>query len=272
MRHSAPHILLVGCGKMGAALAAAWVRSGEIGLTIVEPHDIPIILERRDISHVTNLTDLAHHEVPFDAVVLAVKPQMMDDVLRDLHPLLEPTTLVISIAAGQSVSRLRLGLRGHTVIVRAMPNLPAAVGRGMTALYSATPLLAGDMTLAQNLLAAVGHIIWIEHETDMDAITAVSGSGPAYVFLLTEAMAQAGQKLGLSPAVAMHLARQTVIGSAALLQAEPDLDAQTLRENVTSPGGTTEAALGVLMGTPGLAGLFEQALAAAYNRSRELNR
>lgn len=265
-----PHILLVGCGKMGAALAGAWLRVGYSHLTIVEPHDLPPEIDQGDVQHFTHLDDIAHHQVPFDVVVLAVKPQMMNDVILHLHPILRETTLVISIAAGFTVTGLCAGLRNHPLIVRAMPNLPASIGRGITALYTSTPLQAGDLTLTQNLMAAVGHTIWVEDEDQMDAITALSGSGPAYVFLLTEVMAAAGEKLGLPPQMSMHLARQTVIGSAGLLQAAPEISAATLRENVTSPGGTTAAALDVLMKNNALAELFTHALGAACARSKEL--
>jgi pyrroline-5-carboxylate reductase len=198
-----------------------------------------------------------------------VKPQSMDGVLREVAPLAPVTTLVVSIAAGTTIATLDRGLGGGRAIVRAMPNTPAAIGRGMTVACPSARVTAAQRGLADLLLSAVGRVAWITDEILMDAVTAVSGSGPAYVFLLVECLAAAGVEAGLPTDLAMLLARETVAGAGALLGGS-DLPPATLRQDVTSPGGTTAAALGVLMGENGLGALMQAAVAAAARRSREL--
>ena len=185
-----------------------------------------------------------------------------------LAPMIAASTIVISIMAGRTLQFLSRTLKSASALVRAMPNMPAAIGRGITV---AVPLHANSAQreLAHRLLSATGTVEWIEDEALMDAVTAVSGSGPAYVFLLAEALAQAGAAAGLPPPLAAKLARETVAGAGELLHRSA-LDASALRENVTSPGGTTAAALDVLMGKDGLAPLMNKAVAAATRRSREL--
>ncbi len=202
------------------------------------------------------------------AIVLAVKPQVAPQAIPPLAPLVSPATLVVSIMAGRTLKFLADALPKPCAIVRAMPNTPAAIGRGITV---AVPLHTNDAqrSLADRLLSATGAVEWTDDEALMDAVTAVSGSGPAYVFLLAEALTQAGIAAGLPPELAAKLARETVAGSGELLHRSA-LDAAVLRENVTSPGGTTAAALAVLMGQGGLAELMERAVAAATARSREL--
>jgi pyrroline-5-carboxylate reductase len=202
------------------------------------------------------------------AVIIALKPQAAAQNVSGLAPLVSASTVVVSIMAGRTLQFLSGALPHPCAIVRAMPNTPAAIGRGITVAVSRNAS-ASQRDLADRLLAATGAVEWIEDEALMDAVTAVSGSGPAYVFLLAEALARAGVEAGLPPALAAKLARETVAGSGELLH-RSELDAATLRENVTSPGGTTAAALGVLMGPNGLEPLLAKAIAAAAKRSREL--
>ncbi|MGB7617915.1 MAG: pyrroline-5-carboxylate reductase, partial [Pseudolabrys sp.] len=203
------------------------------------------------------------------AIVIAVKPQTAPEALPPLAAYVDKSTLVLSIMAGRTVTFLERLLPAGAAIVRAMPNTPAAVGRGISVAFANARISPSQRKLASDLLAAIGKVEWITEETRMDAVTALSGSGPAYVFLLAEAMANAGIAAGLPPALATRLARETVTGSAELMH-RSDLDAETLRQNVTSPGGTTAAALDVLMGPGGFDHLLTQAIIAATRRSREL--
>jgi pyrroline-5-carboxylate reductase len=261
-------ILLVGAGKMGSALLEGWMR---LGLT---PTKIAV-LEPQPTSELTALVARGLKLNPgrdalgdIAAAVLAIKPQVAPAALPPLRPFFSAGTVVVSIMAGRTLRFLEGTLPGAT-IVRAMPNTPAAVGRGITVAAANARVSPEQRELVHALLSAVGTVEWIADETLMDAVTALSGSGPAYVFLLAEAMAQAGTAAGLPPALAATLARATVAGSGELLHRSP-LDAATLRQNVTSPGGTTAAALEVLMGQDGLASLMTRAIAAATARSREL--
>ena len=261
-------LVLVGAGKMGSALLEGWLRLGldPKNVAVIEP-DVPAhisALAQRGSRLNPNLPTLTN----VTAIVLAVKPQVAPQAILPLAPLVSPTTLVVSIMAGRTLGFLAAALPKPCAIVRAMPNTPAAIGRGITV---AVPLRVSDTQriLADRLLSATGAVEWTDDESLIDAVTAVSGSGPAYVFLLAEALAQAGVAAGLSPELAAKLARETVAGSGELLHRSA-LDAAQLRENVTSPGGTTAAALAVLMGQGGLAELMERAVAAATARSREL--
>jgi pyrroline-5-carboxylate reductase len=201
-------------------------------------------------------------------MVVAVKPQTAPDALPPLASLISPKTVVVSIMAGRTLSFLEKSLP-NAAHVRAMPNTPAAIGRGITVAVGNNRVTAAARKLAHALLAATGLVEWIEDETLMDAVTAVSGSGPAYAFLLAETMAQAGEAAGLPEALAERLARETVAGSGELLRLSP-LPAGILRQNVTSPGGTTAAALEVLMGKDGLQSLMTRAVAAATRRGKQL--
>jgi pyrroline-5-carboxylate reductase len=201
--------------------------------------------------------------------VIAVKPQTAPEALPPLAGYVGKTTLVLSIMAGRTIAFLEKALPVGTAIVRAMPNTPAAIGRGISVAFANAKISAPQRKQASDLLAAIGKVEWIGDEALMDAVTALSGSGPAYVFLLAEAMANAGIAAGLPPALATRLARETVAGSAELLH-RSDLDAVTLRRNVTSPGGTTAAALDILMGPGGFDSLLTQAIIAATRRSQEL--
>jgi pyrroline-5-carboxylate reductase len=199
-----------------------------------------------------------------------VKPQIIDEVMESLLPVIGPHTLVVSIAAGISLARLAKGA-GTDRVVRSMPNTPAQIGKGVTGVVAGAGVDHDGKSAAEALLSAAGLVVWFDKEGDLDAVTAVSGSGPAYVFNLVEALAAAGVAQGLDEHVAMVLARQTVIGSAALLEADA-ASASTLRQNVTSPNGTTAAALAVLMGDDGLTPLMGRAVEAARLRSEELGR
>jgi pyrroline-5-carboxylate reductase len=261
-------LVLVGAGKMGSALLEGWIRLGldPQNIAVIEPAIPPHIAALTQRGLQLNPTPRALKNVA--AIVLAVKPQVAPQAIPPLAPLVSPSTVVVSIMAGRTLKFLSDALAKPCAIVRAMPNTPAAIGRGITV---AVPLAANDAqrALADRLLSATGAVEWTTDEALMDAVTAVSGSGPAYVFLLAEALTEAGVAAGLPHELAAKLARETVAGSGELLHRSP-LDAAVLRENVTSPAGTTAAALAVLMGQDGLASLMEKAVAAATKRSREL--
>lgn len=206
---------------------------------------------------------------PPGVIIVAVKPQMMDAVFPHAARLAGPGTLTVSIAAGRTLKSFETHLPANAAVVRAMPNTPAAIGRGITVCAANAHVNPGQRTLCDALMAAVGEVAWVDREAEMDAVTAVSGSGPAYVFLLAEALEKAAVAAGLEPALARRLARATVSGSGELL-AQSDLDASALRQNVTSPGGTTAAALAVLMADGGLEELLRKAVLAGEGRSREL--
>jgi pyrroline-5-carboxylate reductase len=233
---------------------------------VLEPQPTPEIAALARGGVRLNLAPGAAGEVA--ALVVAVKPQVAPEVLPALKPFVTATTVVVSIMAGRTLAFLAQAFPG-AALVRTMPNLPASVGRGITVAVPNALVSPAQRELIDALLGAVGAVEWIDDEALMDAVVAVSGSGPAYVFLLAEAMAQAGTAAGLSPALAGRLARATVAGSGALLD-RSTLDAATLRQNVTSPGGTTAAALDVLMAKDGLPPLMGRAIAAAARRSREL--
>lgn len=261
-------LVLVGAGKMGGALLDGWLRYGlDPGkVVVIEPQPSPQILALSGGGMRVNPDTGGLGQVA--AIVIAVKPQAAAEVLPALAPMIAASTVVVSIMAGRTLQFLSRALHTPCALVRAMPNTPAAVGRGITV---AVPLRvsSAQRELADRLLSATGTVEWIEDEALMDAVTAVSGSGPAYVFLLAEALAHAGAAAGLPFPLAQKLARETVAGAGELLR-RSDLDAAALRQNVTSPGGTTAAALQVLMGPGGFDELLTKAIAAATRRSREL--
>ncbi len=263
-------VVLVGAGKMGLALTRGWLNAGlrPAALTLVDPAPPEASVDFARKAGVVLLA--APPQRHARVVVLAVKPQVMISVLPGLKTIFGPHTLVVSIAAGISLRTLLDGLATHRV-VRAMPNTPAQVGEGMTGAVAAPGVSAEDREVAEALLMAAGTFLWFDDEARIDQVTAVSGSGPAYVFYLVEALAEAGTAEGLAPDDAMLLSRQTVIGAAALMMDDPT-DAATLRKNVTSPGGTTAAALEVLMAEDGLATLMKRAVHAARRRSEELGK
>jgi len=261
-------LVLVGAGKMGSALLEGWIGLGlePDRVAVLEPAPSPQIsaLVRRGLRLNPDTKTLANAA----AIVVALKPQAAAQAMPAVAPLVSASTVVVSIMAGRTLQFLAGALPRPCALVRAMPNTPAAIGRGITVAV-ALNASAGQRGLADRLLAATGAVEWIDDEALMDAVTAVSGSGPAYVFLLTEALARAGVASGLPPLLAGKLARETVAGSGELMHRSA-LDAAALRENVTSPGGTTAAALAVLMAEDGLAPLMAKAIAAAAKRSREL--
>lgn len=258
-------ILLVGCGKMGGAMAAGWLAAGR-QVAVVEPQGTPptgVALAVRDATALP--ADLAP-----DAVVLAVKPQEAAKALP-AYARFAGGAVFVSIMAGTSVAAMRGLLGDAAVVVRAMPNTPAAIGRGITVCCAGPGVSAAQRDLADALLKAVGQVAWVEDESLIDPVTAVSGGGPAYVFLLVEVLAQAAIDQGIPEELAMRLARATVAGSGALLDASAEVPAATLRRNVTSPGGTTAEALAVLMAEDAWPALAKRAIAAATARSRALS-
>jgi pyrroline-5-carboxylate reductase len=260
-------IVLAGAGKMGSALLTGWLKAGL-------PADRIAAIEPQPSAEITALARQGLRLNPaagtlrdVAALVIAVKPQTFAAAGPSLKPLVSAETLVVSIMAGMTIAKIAAACGG--AVVRAMPNTPAAIGHGITVAVPAANVSASQRSVADALLRATGVVEWVDDEALLDPVTAVSGSGPAYVFLLTEELARAGVASGLPADLAAKLARETVAGSGALLQ-QSDLDAATLRQNVTSPGGTTAAALEILMGKDGLAGLMTRAIAAATRRSKEL--
>lgn len=260
-------LVLLGCGKMGSALLEGWLGQGVPpgAVWVIEPH--PSDWLRGTGVHLN--TDLPKAPA---VVLLAVKPQMMGAALPAVTALGQGETLFLSIAAGTTIASFEAAFGAATPIVRAMPNTPAAVARGISAIVGNARASAADLDLAEALLAAVGQVVRLEGEHQMDAVTAVSGSGPAYVFHLIEALAAAGVAEGLSPELSMQLARATICGAGELAHQAPE-SASQLRINVTSPGGTTAAALAVLMDPEtGFPPLLQRAVKAAADRGRELGK
>lgn len=266
-------LLLIGCGKMGGALLSGWLSSPAVkAVTVVEPGDAPVPSDsrvRRVPSAEAAGTEKDAADAPYDMAILAVKPQAMAAVLPTVAPLLAPTTAVLSIAAGTPLATFEAAFGADRAIVRAMPNTPAAIGQGISVLVGNGATLPSHRALADTLMSAAGEVAWVEDEALIDPVTAVSGGGPAYVFLLIETLAKAGEASGLPADLSLRLARQTVIGAGALAAAD-EAPADRLRQNVTSPGGTTQAALSVLMAEDGVQPLFDRAIAAATRRGREL--
>jgi pyrroline-5-carboxylate reductase len=262
-------ILLVGAGKMGSAMLEGWLALGldPRWAAVLEPQPTRELAALAGRGLRLNPAPSTIGEVA--AIVIAVKPQVAAEVVATLTPFVGAGTAVVSIMAGRTLAFLEQALTQRAALVRAMPNTPAAIGRGITVAVPNVRVSARQRELVHALLSAIGAVEWIDDEALMDAVTAVSGSGPAYVFLLAEALALAGARAGLPDDLAARLARATVAGSGELLARSP-LDPATLRQNVTSPGGTTAAALDVLMAENGLKTLMERAVAAATARSREL--
>lgn len=258
-------LVLLGCGKMGSAMLEGWLKGGlpATSVWVIDPNP-------SDWLQQTGVHLNAKLPAAPALVLVAVKPQMMGDALPSLQALGGGDTLFVSVAAGTPIAHFEQVLGAATPIVRAMPNTPAAVARGITAIVGNSHAGAGHMTLAETLLRAVGQVVRLEGEDQMDAVTGLSGSGPAYVFHMIECMARAGEAQGLAPALAMQLAKATVAGAGALAEAADETPAQ-LRVNVTSPNGTTQAGLEVLMDeTTGLPPLMARTVAAATDRSKEL--
>ncbi|MBP0493697.1 pyrroline-5-carboxylate reductase [Roseomonas indoligenes] len=264
-----PPVLLVGCGKMGGALLSGWLARGLSRAVIVEPHhdSTKPYAGRPEITLAPDIAAIPSGFVP-EAVVLATKPQQSDEVLPGLRPFARGGALFLSIMAGKTLSGLD-GLLEGAAVVRAMPNTPAAIGQGFTVACAGRRCTEAQKTLADRLLTATGEVAWVEAESLIDPVTAISGGGPAYVFLLAEMLERAGLDQGIPPDLARRMARATVSGSAALLARSKE-DASVLRQNVTSPKGTTEQALAVLMAEHAWPYLIPKAIEAATRRSREL--
>ena len=258
-------LVLLGCGKMGSAMLAGWLKEGlpSSSVWVIDPN--PSDWLQSTGVHIN--ADLPANPA---VVLVAVKPQMMGDALPVLTAMGDGDTVFVSVAAGTPISRFEDVLGAKTPIVRAMPNTPAAVGRGITAIIGNAQVSDDALDMAEGLLSAVGQVVRLDSESQMDAVTGVSGSGPAYVFHLIETLAAAGEAQGLSADLAMKLAKATVAGAGALAEAAEEDPAQ-LRINVTSPNGTTQAALEVLMDeTDGFPALLNRAVKAATDRSKEL--
>lgn len=263
-------LLLLGCGKMGEAMLAGWLEGGiaQGDVVIVEPHPPQAeAVRRRGVTVVAAVGEIPPAFQP-DVIVLAVKPQVMDAAAPALARY-AGTSCYVSIAAGKTLANFARYFGDAAAVVRAMPNTPAAVGRGITVGCPNVHVTPAMRETCEKLLSAVGEVGWVEDEGLIDAVTGVSGSGPAYVFHMIEAMAAAGIQQGLAPDLAMRLARATVCGAGELAHQSPE-SAEQLRKNVTSPNGTTQAALDVLMADDGLKPLMARAVAAATRRSREL--
>jgi pyrroline-5-carboxylate reductase len=262
-------LVLVGAGKMGSAMLDGWRSFG------LDPARV-VVLEPQPTADIAALTAHGLRLNPnpgtvasVAVIVVAVKPQAAGEIVAAVAPFVDPSTLVLSIMAGKTLDFLEAALPPATAIVRSMPNMPAAIRRGITVAVPNARVTPTQRDLAHRLLAAIGAVEWVADEGLLDAVTAVSGSGPAYVFLLAEALADAGATAGLPAQLAARLARATIAGAGELLHRSP-LEPSELRASVTSPGGTTAAALAVLTAEKGLPALIERAVAAATRRSREL--
>ncbi|MDR9393875.1 pyrroline-5-carboxylate reductase [Roseovarius sp. SYSU LYC5161] len=258
-------LVLLGCGKMGSAMLEGWLKDGlpSGSVWVIEPK--PSDWLKRTGVHIN--ADLPAAPA---IVLIAVKPQMMGEALPAIARMGNGDTLFVSVAAGTPIAAFETVLGQKSPIIRAMPNTPAAVGRGITAIIGNPRATAAQLDLAEGLLRAVGQVVRLDSEDQMDAVTGVSGSGPAYVFHMIECMARAGEAQGLAPELAMQLAKATVAGAGALAENAAETPSE-LRRNVTSPNGTTQAGLDVLMDAEtGLPPLIRRTVAAAADRSREL--
>ena len=260
-------VVLAGAGKMGGAMLSGWLAQGLDARRVVVIEPTPSDDIRSLAARSVRLNPSPKDVSDIAALVVALKPQAFREAGPGLRAFVEPATLVVSIMAGMTIASISQACGGS--VVRAMPNTPAAVGRGITVAVATKNVGDVQRATADALLHAIGSVEWVQDEALMDAVTAVSGSGPAYVFLLAEELARAGVEAGLPEALASRLARETVAGSGELLH-RSDLAAATLRQNVTSPGGTTAAALEVLMGPDAMQSLLTRAVAAATRRSKEL--
>ncbi len=264
-------LLLVGAGKMGGSLLRGWLAAGFPGgsIAVVDPHLAePALSEWRAQGVLINPASL-----PFDptVLILAIKPQMLEASAEGINALIGPQTVIVSILAGKTIGNLAHYLPRAGAIVRTMPNLPASIGQGATGAYANDAVTSTQREKVDALLRTSGIVAWLESEEQIDAVTAISGSGPAYVFHMTECLSAAGVALGLPEALAARLAHATVTGSAALMAAEPGTPPARLRENVTSPNGTTEAALKILMADDNMPALLRAATKAARLRAEDLS-
>jgi pyrroline-5-carboxylate reductase len=263
-------LVLIGAGKMGGAMLEGWLKAGVspkqvVALDPAPPAEVAALLAKHGVRHNPHISSITDAEV----LLAAVKPQVMDEVLAPLVPLGASKPLILSIAAGKTIASFERHFGSDAAVIRTIPNTPAAVGQGITAMAANRNVSAQQMGLAEQLLQSIGEVVRVDDEALIDAATAVSGSGPAYVFYLTECLTAAAEAVGLPPDVAVKLARATVSGSGALMRSS-GIDAGTLRQNVTSPKGTTYEALQVLMADNGMKPLMIEAVKAAARRSREL--
>ncbi len=265
-------LILVGAGKMGGALLSGWLKnsaSRSLEISVLEPApstELKELVSAYDLELNPSIDELAKRK--FETVVLAVKPQVVTAVLSTLKPLVHPNVLFVSIAAGKAIASIQNDLGVAVSVVRAMPNLPASIGKGITALYAASGVSQNHRDLGARLMEAVGDVVFLDDEPQMDAVTAISGSGPAYVFYLIECLIVAAEDAGLPPHLAVQFARATVFGAAELARVSKE-DAAVLRESVTSKGGTTAAALKILMEENGLESLLRRTVRAAIDRAKE---
>jgi pyrroline-5-carboxylate reductase len=267
MTTDAPLLLIFGCGKMGGAMLAGALHAGwpARAISVVEPHPSAAL---RDLQAEHGFALNPQAMVGKTALVLlAIKPQMLDLAAEAIRPWLSPDAAIVSIMAGKSIADIARRFPEVTRFVRAMPNTPAAIGRGITGAFATPGLSKRERASIAGLLETTGRLEWLANEALIDAVTAISGSGPAYVFHMVEALAVAGARLGLAPDVAARLARATIEGAGELLFRKPETSPEQLRQNVTSPGGTTAAALDVLMAPDGLTSLMARTTAAAHRRA-----
>lgn len=263
-------LVLVGAGKMGGAMLQGWLKAGANPgrIAVLDPNpsdDVTGLVKAQGLRLNPPISSINDAEI----LVIAVKPQVMEDVLPAIVPLGATRPLILSVAAGKTIASFERHFGARAAVIRTIPNTPAAVGRGITTMAANANVSSAQAEMARSLLAAIGEVVTVNDEALIDAATAVAGSGPAYVFLLTECLAQAGARMGLPADVATQLARATVAGSGELMRLS-GIDAATLRQNVTSPKGTTYAALQILMAENGMQSLFDSAIEAATKRSREL--
>lgn len=273
MQNTSYKIGLAGCGKMGTAMVRGWLAAGLIKqIDIHDPHGLPpeLALEEK-ITYCKDVDSFIATSGTWDMLIIAVKPQSMEEFCASVSGAVPSNLPVLSIAAGQTIASFQNRIGAGRPIIRSMPNTPAAIGKGITVACATPNTDEGVRDMASSLLGAMGKVEWTKDEGLLDAVTAVSGSGPAYVFYLIEALAEAGVKAGLDKDLSMALARQTVIGSAALADHDAEIPVSTLRENVTSPNGTTAAALSILMDGR-LQTLMNEAVAKATARSKELSK
>lgn len=264
-----PSVALVGAGAMGGALLKGWLEQDSIDASRSSVFETEGRAPALDLAAMAGMgVNPPARSVKVDALIIAVKPQAAAEALPAFAALARGA-LVVSVMAGRSIASIG-ALLGAARIARAMPNLPAMFGRGVSGLFAPPAIAAQDRALAERLMAAVGGVVWVDSESQIDAVTAISGSGPAYFFLMAEALAEAGRELGLSEAAAARLARLTLEGAGAVAAAD-SRDVASLRRAVTSPGGTTEAALGMLDGDDAaLRTLMKKATLAAFRRAGEL--
>ena len=267
------HIVLIGHGKMGSALAKGWVKeNSQYKISIIEKEELLLNYKKfTNVKVYKNFNEFFSENKKIDFVVLAIKPQQIDDIKNDILKIETKNTIFISILAGKSVNWFKENISSEIKVVRAMPNLPASISRGVTAIYCTSSILPNEKLTIEELLLSIGTVSFVSKEEKIDLITAISGSGPAYFFYLTEVLTEIAIDLDISKDDAINFAKNTFIGSASLLDSERSNNVITLRENVSSPGGTTEAALNILMDKEkGLKSLLKKAVLNAINRANEL--